>query len=310
MKSLGLKDHLGPDCPQIRILDELYDGVFILNEDKKITYWNKSAERITGYAQSEILGQLQCTNLLLHIDEFGVSLCNNACPVNATFNDGTTREADVYIRHKEGYRIPVSVKIVPLYDENNQMFGIAEIFSNKYSKEPLIMELEKLNDIAMSDSLTGQKNRRHGEMLINSMLSLLKSSGELSFGLLFLDLDKFKNINDTYGHEVGDQVLIMVSSTIRNSIRARDTIIRWGGEEFIIILPDVSDTFVLEKIANKLRVLVEHSSLQVAENTIQVTISIGATLALRTDTEKSLVKRADKLLYESKKTGRNRVAIG
>ncbi len=310
MQTLGLYDHLGPNCPQIRILDELYDGVFILNEDKKITYWNKSAERITGYAQSEILGQLQCTNLLLHIDEFGVSLCNGACPVNATFNDGTTREADVYIRHKEGYRIPVSVKIVPLYDENDKMFGIAEIFSNKYSKEPLIMELEKLNDIAMSDSLTGQKNRRYGEMLINSILSLLKSSGELSFGLLFLDLDKFKNINDTYGHEVGDQVLIMVSSTIRNSIRTRDTIIRWGGEEFIIVLPDVSDTFVLEKIANKLRVLVEHSSLQVANDTIQITISIGATLALRTDTEKSLVKRADKLLYESKKTGRNRVAIG
>jgi len=124
-----------------------------------------------------------------------------------------------------------------------------------------------------------------------------------------MDIDHFKNVNDTYGHLVGDEILKIVAYTLSSNVAKTDLVSRWGGEEFIAIV-DVLNNDDLMKIAERLRLLVAASGYQFdEEKTIQVTISIGGTLVTKTDTIKTAIARADKNLYYAKQNGRNQSKI-
>jgi diguanylate cyclase (GGDEF)-like protein len=129
------------------------------------------------------------------------------------------------------------------------------------------------------------------------------------FGLLFMDIDRFKDVNDTYGHDAGDQVLKTVALTISFISRPYDLFGRWGGEEFVGIVRNV-DSESLRKIGNRFRALIEHTIIHLPKRSISVTVSIGATMAVPGDTMDSLVRRADELMYRSKENGRNLVTLG
>ncbi len=159
----------------------------------------------------------------------------------------------------------------------------------------------------MLDPLTGIGNRRFIEMRLASCL-LESRQYKVPYGVLYVDIDHFKTVNDTHGHDAGDLVLKMVAATMSHSIRSSDHLGRWGGEEFIAIILNIS-RMKLAKVANKLRMLVSRSQHFTPGRTINVTISIGATLARRDDTVETIVKRADQLLYQSKQGGRNRVSL-
>jgi diguanylate cyclase (GGDEF)-like protein len=166
---------------------------------------------------------------------------------------------------------------------------------------------DELKEAAFQDPLTGVGNRRFIEMKLVSSLAEFKQHG-LALALLFLDVDDFKKVNDTFGHEIGDRVLQMVANTLRHNIRSFDWLGRWGGEEFVIVLLNVDEDQV-ESIANKLRALVASSNLPAEQGDMQVTVSVGATLIRPDDTLETLVQRADNLMYQSKKSGKNRVTF-
>jgi diguanylate cyclase (GGDEF)-like protein len=136
---------------------------------------------------------------------------------------------------------------------------------------------------------------------------MFEQAGE-SFGVLFVDIDHFKNVNDSHGHLVGDQMLKIVADTMRYSLRASDFIGRWGGEEFLVILYEVAEKQFFA-IAEKLRSLVEQNSLITDKGEVVVTISIGGIMVQPGDTMKTILQRADENLYESKNAGKNRVTI-
>jgi diguanylate cyclase (GGDEF)-like protein len=126
----------------------------------------------------------------------------------------------------------------------------------------------------------------------------------IPFGVLFMDIDHFKRINDTYNHETGDQVLVMVANTLRHNMRSEDAVARWGGEEFVALLAGLDDTGLVV-MAEKLRTLVERSFLRLKDQNVGVTISIGITLIRMDDTFKSVIDRADHNMYKSKQAGQN-----
>jgi diguanylate cyclase (GGDEF)-like protein len=130
------------------------------------------------------------------------------------------------------------------------------------------------------------------------------------FGILFIDVDHFKSINDRYGHSVGDKVLRMVGQTLNASSRYFDHVGRWGGEEFLAVIANVGMDR-LAAIAERFRVLVERSALpqQEQEDEVGVTISLGGTEVQQGDTVDSIVERADQKLYLAKQSGRNRVCL-
>jgi diguanylate cyclase (GGDEF)-like protein len=121
-----------------------------------------------------------------------------------------------------------------------------------------------------------------------------------------LDIDHFKNINDTYGHKIGDDVLAMVANLISLSLRKMDVAARWGGEEFVVVLPGATKV-VAKAVSERIRMLIGESFVSVGEDKLGVTVSIGVTISRTDDSVETVVSRADRLMYQSKSNGRNRV---
>lgn len=182
------------------------------------------------------------------------------------------------------------------------------MFTDRIQMMMVRQQVELSAEETLHDALTGIGNRRYLEARISSAL-ITQQMHRISTGILMLDIDFFKRVNDVYGHDVGDDVLRMLATTLRRNIRMHDVVGRWGGEEFMAVFENV-DSKVLLRIAEKLRQMVAGSQLQANGQTIQVTVSIGGTLLRSEDTLESALKRADTMLYASKQSGRNRVTIG
>ena len=289
------------------LLDNLYDGIYFVDRKRRILYWNKGAERLTGYKSSEVKGKRCADNILMHINEKGVVMCTSECPLAKALIDGRLREAELYLHHKNGQRIPVLIRVAPIYSDG-KIIGAVEIFTDNSSNITFRKKLKDLERLALTDPLTGLANRRYIEMKLDIKLTE-KRKHKSSFGVLFIDIDHFKRINDEFGHEVGDEILRMVANTLLANSRPFDIFGRWGGEEFVAIINDVNKD-ELCSIAERFRLFVEKSSIIKKDKVINVTVSIGATLAKKEDSMHSLIERADKLMYMSKKLGRNRVSFG
>ena len=291
------------------IADNSHNGVCVLDLDRTIVYWNHGAERISGYTAAEVLGRRCYDNLLVHVDSEGRAMCGDgSCLAARSMRQDEPCEMEVYLLHREGYRVPVVSRTKPIKDTNGVITGAVEIF-NENSRELAALErIKDLEKLSLLDELTGLGNRRHAEMHLQSRLDQL-ARYDWPFGLLYFDIDLFKRVNDIYGHDEGDRVLKVVAQTAQAGVRSFDIVSRWGGEEFTAIVEN-TDGPVLLAVAEKLRRLVENSPVVLGGDTIVTTVSVGATLGVPHDSIESLVKRADELMYESKGRGRNKVTLG
>ncbi|MBU1039846.1 MAG: GGDEF domain-containing protein [Proteobacteria bacterium] len=285
------------------LLDNLYDGVYFVDSTLTITYWNKGAERISGFSAAEVMARRCADNLLMHVDDAGVQLCVCGCPLAGTLADGQMREAEVYLHHKDGHRVPVSVRVTPLRDDAGRIIGAVEIFTDSSVKREIMSEINELKNLTLVDPLTGLGNRRAAAIDFEHKSKALRHY-KTPFGMLFVDIDNFKEVNDTYGHEIGDRILDMVGKTLTGALRGKDKVNRWGGEEFVALVTNV-DAKMFHAIAERMRRLVESSALPMPGGMLQVTVSLGGSLAQDTDTLESLIKRTDELMYRSKGAGRN-----
>ena len=188
------------------------------------------------------------------------------------------------------------------------MYWNAKIIkANKLLKEAQIaieLKNKELHTLAITDKLTNLYNRRKLEELLESELNRSERFNH-TFGLAILDIDHFKQVNDTYGHQIGDEVLIEFAGILQTNLRKTDYVGRLGGEEFIVICPESNIQEVTE-LMEVFRAKIEHHNFKSIKNK---TASFGVTLSKKGDTVDSLIKRADKALYEAKDSGRNRVLV-
>jgi diguanylate cyclase (GGDEF)-like protein len=211
----------------------------------------------------------------------------------------------------------------PWYDPDTNIQGGAYIYTEDVTEqvkleqekvrliEQLQDEIEKreayeeiLKHRATTDDLTSLYNRRHFTELLRQEMTRVKRYAD-KLALFMIDVDHFKEINDTYGHDVGDTILKLMSQLIQENVRSIDQLCRWGGEEFIALLPCTGcDTAI--QLAERLRAKVETHQFPEVE---AVTISIGVTSYTKNDTMDSIIKHADKALYIAKRDGRNQVAM-
>jgi len=289
-------------------LFNLFDGVYVVDKERHILFWNKGAERISGFTAQEVIGKCCYDNLLQHVDDKGTRLCIFGCPLHSTILDGQYREAGVFLHHKEGYRVPVSVRIIPLFNEAKEPIGAVEIFTENISQQSQLNRIEELEKLAYKDALTQLANRRYMEIQINNRLQEYEKFN-WGFGIMLIDIDHFKAINDKYGHEAGDAALKIVAMTLMKCSRSSDIIGRWGGDEFCVLLSTI-DIDTLKKTVDRFHHLVQNSILSHGNLTTNISISCGATMALQGDTQETIIKRADDYLYQSKEEGRNRYTIG
>lgn len=291
------------DCHMI--FDRLYEGVIQLDADRKITYWNLGAKRLTGFSAEETIGTLCHDDILNHIDAQGRMLCLEGGPLSQSMNDGKTREMAMYLQHKRGYRIPVRMRIVPIV-EDEKVVGSMEIFIE--ITESNHEGIQTLNNHVLVDSLTHLPN----QVMVERFIQLkFKENSELGipFGIAIIDLDNFEAINRTYGNAIGDDVLNLLSESFKHCFQSADLIGRWENDAFIFVFTNISkDAFI--KICDRIRVVSEGSVLR---NTpfkdIDFSVSIGGSRVRRDDDFHTLINRVTEQLKKAKIRGGNNSVV-
>ena len=172
------------------------------------------------------------------------------------------------------------------------------------TQKGLLADNTELAKLALTDSITGLSNRTHmGQILLKEFSRYVRHSQR--FGIIMIDIDYFKQVNDTYGHDVGDKMLAQLSRKFEEATRNSDYIARWGGEEFLICCTTIGEDDLFP-IAENIRQLIEDSSFGIDEN---ITISLGCALIHEEENINELLKRADVALYDAKKNGRNQTMV-
>jgi len=204
--------------------------------------------------------------------------------------------------------VPIIVRATPIRDGTGRVVGAVEVFSDNTRVAAMTDVNKELRQLSLLDPLTEVGNRRFLEQQLIARLDEQDRYG-WRVGVLVVDVDNFKEINDRNDHIIGDRVLRMVARTLVNGIRSFDIVGRWGGDEYIALIVNV-DEEQLHTVAEKLRRLIESSGLTEGEETIRVTVSVGGVLAAAGENPEAVIRRADRLMLASKAAGRNRVTIG
>ena len=276
-----------------KAIDAAYDGIFITNADGIIEFANQGFEIITGYTPTEVIGRdPSVLKSGRHDKTFYRGLWRH-------LNEGLPFRAMVVNRHKNGHEIHCQQTITPVKNASGEITHFISII--KDLSDRVFAEL-KLREQASHDSLTGLLNRRAGEIDLDVVL-IQAQEKDAPFGLLMLDIDDFKAVNDTHGHPRGDDIIKTVADILMEQTRKTDKCIRWGGEEFIVILP-----FCDHKKATDIAEKIRETMADVRFGNIgQVTLSVGVTESGTDDTPASILERVDQRLYAAKKAGKNRI---
>ncbi|MEQ1668443.1 MAG: GGDEF domain-containing protein, partial [Sulfuriferula sp.] len=207
-------------------------------------------------------------------------------------------EVQALRRDGTAFSAEISISSVKLKNNWHAVAILRDISARKLAEAQLIK-------LVTTDALTGICNRRRFNEVIGAEISRANRYHK-ELGLLIFDIDHFKHINDQFGHQAGDQVLIQLSSLVAKSLRNTDVFARWGGEEFTVLVPSCGDACAL-RLAEKLRVIIENAEFP---DIGKVTCSFGITTYRDQDNEEAILKRADDALYRAKAAGRNRVECG
>ncbi len=235
------------------------------------------------------------------------------CPIHQVLQTSKPLSMELKVRHRdshqfsEGKWVTVEVQAVPLLDEKGQLQGVAEIFRDIERTGHHTHEYRELKLAASRDALTSVANRGELETQLAIMLKdFADRSAPDPFSVIFLDVDHFKSINDTFGHTAGDQVLVDVAKLLQHDTYSGEVVGRYGGEEFVILCP-ATDLENAIKRAERLRIALCGSDVGNLPNR-KVSASFGVTTVEPGDSIESVLRRADKALYQSKENGRNRTS--
>ncbi len=281
------------------ILDDSTDIIFTTDVDAFILKFNKGSEMHFGYTQAEIVGVPLKNMFVNEADERKI--------INAVLLTGKSVNEEIPMKTKQGEIILLNLSISEMKNDFSQIIGLVvtakDITEKKKLENELVKKNELLSKLAITDSLTELYNVRHFYDQITRELTRLKRNPNRKLSLMFIDIDHFKELNDSEGHQVGDQVLRSLGQVIRVCIRKDvDSGFRYGGDEFAIILPDTDKK--QGKVAAE-RIAKQFGAFKFG----RVSLSIGIAGAVPGEDEKSIVKRADEALYSSKHEGRNRITL-
>lgn len=276
-------------------LDATSDPVILTDAQANILFVNQAFSQVTGYSTEEVMGK---TPALLrsgkHDQDFYKAL-------RETLTRGDNFRATFINRRHDGALYHAEQSISPISDAKGHIthyISVSKDISDRVGME------EALREAAIQDKLTGLYNRRHGEQLLaeafkNAMLK------ERPLNVIVCDIDHFKQINDRFGHLAGDRVLAKFGQILRQSVRGNDAVIRWGGEEFVILINDCPQAPAIERV-ERIRGCIEAHQDEVVGS---VTMSFGLATLIQGETIEQAVARADAALYEAKHAGRNRLSV-
>jgi len=271
--------------------------VMITNARQEIVYVNPAFTRITGYQASEAIGR---TPRLLQGPETSQA---TRLGLREALARGQQADAEILNYRKSGEPFWVETSIVPVRNQAGELTHWIAITRDISERKEQEREITKL---AMEDHLTGLPNRRAAEVRLAVEWNRARRDG-VTFAVALVDIDRFKLINDQYGHHIGDRALTHVARTLSRNMRGGDWIARWGGEEFLICFHDLDAKGALTA-GERVRKLVKGKPLKLSQGDAQLTVSIGVALYHKdVQSLDAQVAQADSLLYEAKRSGRDKV---
>jgi diguanylate cyclase (GGDEF)-like protein/PAS domain S-box-containing protein len=281
------------------LAENAWEVIWTMDLDGKITYVSPAVERMRGITPEEAMRQSLDE---IHPPESAASVADYYRQVFAAIEAGAEppmfRGENEYYR-KDGSIMTGELQVIPHLDGSGKVIELIGV--TRDISERKVFEAE-LRNLAVTDTLTGVWNRRHGTELLAADLSARRPGQALS--LLMLDIDHFKTINDTFGHQAGDHVLIEIASRLRRSLRGSDMVARWGGEEFVVLLRDCALPDAL-RLAEDIRAAIAELPFGAMGS---LTVSVGVAEARASEDLTTWLERADQALYRAKRSGRNEVA--
>lgn len=273
-------------------------GIYLMDRDGLVQSWNHGAENLTGFSEREVQGQHFGALLSDQAQREGLPLRNLAFAANSRHCRDEHRR-----RRKGGEEFDALSTLDVIRDEAGEILGFVEVFHDISEQK---QREERLYQRATRDPLTGVFNRGHFNEIAMQELERARRFAE-PLSLVMLDIDHFKKVNDSYGHEVGDSAIIALTRTCSRHLRKIDSLGRLGGEEFAILLPRANKAPAFE-MAQRLRLQIANQRISTPEREISYTVSMGVASLLPTTRDLAeLLRHADAALYQAKREGRNRV---
>jgi len=309
-------------------LSQIIDGssvaTLVINAEHRVTHWNRACEVLTGMPASDVIGSdnqwrafyagcrpIMADLVLAGAGDIEVGRLYHGRYRQSALVDGGYEAEDFFPHFGEGGRW-LFFTAAPLRNAAGEIVGAIEtlqdVSERRWAEEALRDSEERYRTLSLTDSLTGLYNSRYlHECLQAEAERTLRYGRPLS--LLVIDCDNFKRINDNFGHLEGDQVLQTLAEVIRHCMRRSDSGFRYGGEEFVVLMPETASSAALplaERLCSAFAAKVLHTA---AGEEIRCTVSIGVAEWVDGDSEKSLVRRADAACYRAKERGKNRVVV-
>ena len=287
-----------------KLLESMHDAVLFIDSSLKIMLWNRAAERLTGIPAASIEHKHWTPALVNLRDEKARLLGQDECPVIQAIKTGVQTLRRLSVMGRGGQRIDIDAHLVPIHGKTGVSHGAAVLLHDASSQITLEQRIQSLHQQATRDPLTQVANRAEFDRI---MATCVESHLErrIPCSLILCDIDHFKKINDTYGHQAGDEVLITFAALLRRHCRTGDLVARYGGEEFVMLCADCDNTTATRR-AEELRVEVAEFPMQILEGR-SISASFGVTEIQSGDTPETLLRRSDRALYQAKSNGRNTV---
>lgn len=286
------------------LVNNMHDGVVFINLQRQIFMWNTGAERLTGIAGAAACGRKFEPSLLQLSNARGGLIPDTECPIARSLNHGTQLLERVGVLGRSGRQVTIDLHVVPVHDDQGNCCGATLLLHDASSETSLEERCQALHTQMTKDPLTQVANRAEFDRMLALFVEAHQET-ELTCSLIMSDIDHFKHINDTYGHQAGDEAIVTFASLLKSMCRSGDLVARYGGEEFAILCADCDNATAVSRAEAMRKKLSETAHEQLANHT--VTASFGVTELQAGDTPESMLRRSDRALLQAKDQGRNQV---
>ncbi|HEX4145383.1 MAG TPA: diguanylate cyclase [Pirellulales bacterium] len=289
---------------QEKLLDNMHDAVVFVDRNCKILLWNRGAERLTGIASAAGFQQQWVPGLIGLHDEHGRPLGDDACPVHYAIQTGVQSLRRLMIRGRQNRLVAVDLHTVPVVSSDSLTHGATLLLHDASPEASLEQRCQSLHERATKDPMTQVANRAEFDRT-HKLFVAAHLERRLPCSLIICDIDRFKLINDTYGHPAGDEAIKSFAQLLKGGCRPGDLVARYGGEEFVVLCADCRNAAAAARAEQMRKNLARLP--QPALGGIPITASFGVTEVQPGDTPETMLRRADRALLQAKQRGRNMV---